>query len=93
MGELALFEAMQGGMIVEGKIMVNWMRTNVFKRWTTDCYVADLYVWLQVSDQMQPRRVSFFTNDRSPHRPLVDGLVTNLLAVPLSNVDNNWLFV
>jgi hypothetical protein len=65
----------------------------VFKRWTTDRYVADLYVWLQVSAKLEPYQASFFTNDRSPHRPLVDGLVTNLRAVPLSNADNNWLLV
>jgi hypothetical protein len=88
-----LFEAMQGGILVEGRVMADWTRTTVFNRWTKDRYIVDLYVWLQVSDTMQPYQASFFTNDRSPHRPLVDGLAASLRAVPLSSADNNWLLV
>jgi hypothetical protein len=88
-----LVEAMQGGIAVEGRVMADWTETSVFERWTADRYDIDLYVWLQVSDVMQPYQASFVTNDRSPHRPLVDGLVTNLGAVPLGNMDNNWLLV
>jgi hypothetical protein len=88
----SLREAMQGGSIVEGKIIFDWTRSAEFKRWTKDRYEADLYTWLQVN-QRQPYQASFFTNDRSPHRPLVDDLVTNLRSVPLSDMDKNWLLV
>ena len=88
-----LFEAMQGGSVVEGRVITNWTGATAFKRWMTDRYVADLYIWLQVSETMQPYQASFITNDRSSHRPLVDALVTNLRAVPLSNMDKNWLLV
>lgn len=89
-----LFEAMYGGSVVEGRVMTDWTRTAVFQRWTKDRYVADLYIWLQVNDQtMQPYQASFFTNKLSTHRPLVDGLVANLRAAPLSNMDTNWLLV
>jgi len=88
-----LVEAMQGGIVLDGRNMTNWTRMAVFKRWTTDRYVADLYIWLQVNDEMQPYQASFFTNDRSPHRPLVDELVTNLRAAPQSDMDNNRLLV
>ncbi len=49
--------------------------------------------YLGRSPKLQPYQASFFTNDRSPHRPLVGGLVTNLRAVPLSNTDDDWLLV
>jgi hypothetical protein len=88
-----LVEAMQGGIVVDGSVKADWTGMTVFKRWTADRYVADLYVWLQVSEEMKPYQVSFFTNDRSPHRPPVDGLVANLRSAPLSNADNNWLLV
>lgn|SRR5487761_1095499 len=88
-----LVDAMQGGSVVEGRVMFNLTRTTVFERWMTDRYVTDLYVWLQVSDKMRPYQASFFTNARSPHRPLVDDLVTNLQAVPLSNMGNSLLLV
>jgi hypothetical protein len=88
-----LLEAMQGSIVVEGRVIDDWTGRAVFKRWTTDRYVTDLYVWLQVNDKIQPYQASFFTNERSPHRPLVDGLVTDLRSVPLSNADNNWLLV
>jgi hypothetical protein len=42
---------------------------------------------------MQAYQASFVTNKLSAHRPLVDGLVANLRAVPLSNADTNWLLV
>lgn len=41
--------------------------------------------------EMQPHQASFLIDDRSPHRPLVVGLVTNLRATPLSNVDKTGL--
>ena len=89
-----LFEAMQGGSVVEGRVMADWTRTAVFQRWTKDRYVADLYIWLQVNDQtMQPYQASFVTNKLSTHRALVDGLVANLRTAPLSNMDTNWLLV
>jgi hypothetical protein len=89
-----LFEAMQGGSVVEGKVMADWTRTAVFQRWTKDRYLADLYIWLQVNDQtMQPYQASFVTNKLSTHRSLVDGLVANLRTAPLSNMDTNWLLV
>jgi hypothetical protein len=89
-----LFEAMYGGSVVEGRVMADWTRTAVFQRWTKDRYVADLYIWLQVNDQtMQPYQASFVTNKLSTQRPLVDGLVANLRAAPLSEMDTNWLLV
>jgi hypothetical protein len=42
---------------------------------------------------MQPYQASFVTNKLSTHRPLIDGLVVNLRAAPLSNMDTNWLLV
>jgi len=76
------------------RIMADWTRTAVFQRWTKDRYVADLYIWLQVNDQTtQPYQASFVTNKLSTQRPLVDGLVANLRAAPLSNMDTNWLLV
>ena len=77
---------------MEGKVVFDWTRSAEFKRWTEDRYEADLYVWLQVN-QRQPYQASFVTNDRSPHRPLVDDLVTNLRAIPLSDMDKNFLLV
>jgi hypothetical protein len=88
-----LLEAMQGGIVVEGRVIDDWTERTVFKRWTTDRYVTDLYVWLQVDNEMQPYQASFFTNDRSPHRTLVDKFVTGLRSIPVSTVDNNWLLV
>jgi hypothetical protein len=89
-----LFEAMQGGSVVEGKIMADWTRTAAFQRWAGERYTADLYVWLQINDQtMEPYQASFVTNKLSAHRPLVDGLVANLRAAPLSDMDTNWLLV
>jgi hypothetical protein len=89
-----LFEAMQGGSVVEGRVNANWTRTSVFQRWTKDRYIADLHIWLQVNDQaMQPYQASFFTNKLSPHRSLVDGLVAGLRAAQLSNMDTSWLLV
>jgi hypothetical protein len=89
-----LSEAMYGGSVVEGRVMADWTRTAVFQRWTKDRYVADLYIWLQVNDQtMEPYQASFVTNKLSAHRPLVDELVANLRAAPLSNMDTNWLLV
>jgi|SRR5579875_1783750 len=88
----SLREAMQGGSVVEGKVIFDWTRSAEFKRWTKDRYEADLYVWLQVN-QRQPYQASFITNDRSPHRPLVDALVTNLRAMPLSDMDKNFLLI
>lgn len=47
-----------------------------------------------VNDQtMQPYRVSFFANRLSMHRPLVDGLVADLGAAPLSSMDTDRLLV
>jgi hypothetical protein len=89
-----LFEAMQGGCVAEGKVIADWTQAEVFRRWTEDRYVADLYLWLQVNDQdRQPYQASFFTNSRSPHRQLVTELVAGLRAAPLSSADNNWLLV
>jgi hypothetical protein len=88
----SLREAMQGGAVVEDKVIFDWTRSAEFKRWTKDRYEADLYVWLQVN-QRQPYQASFVTNDRSPHRQLVDGLVTNLRVMPLSDMDMNFLLV
>jgi len=81
----SLREAMQGGSVVEGRVMFDWTRSAEFKRWTKDR-------WLQVN-QRQPYQASFVTNKQSPHRPLVDDLVTNLRAGPLSDADMNFLFV
>ena len=77
---------------MEDKVIFDWTRSAEFKRWTKDRYEADLYVWLQVN-QRQPYQASFVTNDRSPHRPLVDDLVGNLRAIPLSDMDKNFLLV
>jgi hypothetical protein len=88
----SLFEAMQGGAIVDGKVMFNWTKSEEFKRWTAESHVPDLYVWLQVN-QTEPYQASFFTNDRSRHRAAVDELVTSLQAARLSEMDTNWLFV
>jgi hypothetical protein len=89
-----LFEAMQGGCVVEGKVRADWTRTDVFRRWTEDRHVADLYIWLQVNGQdKQPYQASFFTNSSSTHRPLVEELSANLRAVPLSDADTSWLLV
>ncbi len=88
----SLFEAMQGGSVVDGKVIFNWTGSAEFKRWTNDRYEADLYIWLQVN-QWQPYQASFFTNEQSPHRSLVDDFVANLRAVPLSDMDKNWLLV
>jgi hypothetical protein len=41
-----LFEAMQGGSAVEGRVMADWTRTAVFQRWTKDRHVMDLCIWL-----------------------------------------------
>jgi hypothetical protein len=87
-----LLEAMQGGLVVEGKVIADWTEAAVYQRWTMDRYVADLYIWLQVNDR-EPYQASFFTNERSPHRPQVDGLVAGLRGAPLSSMDNNWLLV
>lgn len=88
----SLFEAMQGGSIVDGKVMFNWTKSTEFRRWMTDRYVADLYIWLQVN-QRQPYQASFFANDKSRHRAPVDDLVTNLRVAPLSEMDTNWTLV
>ena len=89
-----LFEAMEGCCVVEGKVIADWTRTHVFRRWTEDRYVADLYIWLQINGQdKQPYQASFFINSSSTHRPLVEELVANLRTVPLSDVDNNCLLV
>ena len=88
----SLREAMQGGSVVEGRVMFDWTRSAEFKRWAKDRFEADLYIWLQVN-QRQPYQASFVTNKRSRHRPLVDDLVTNLRARPLSDADMNFLLV
>jgi hypothetical protein len=87
-------EALQGGSVVEGKVIADWTKTDVFKRWTKDRYAVDLYIWLQVNNQtMEPYQASFFTNDRSPHRCVADALVSSLKSAPLSDMDNNYLLV
>lgn len=88
-----LFEAMQGGLVVEDRVIDNRTGAEVFKRWTKERYVADLYVWLQANDQMQPYQASFFTNERSSHRSLIDEFVNSLRSMPVSNADNNILLV
>jgi hypothetical protein len=88
----SLREAMQGGSVVDGRVMFDWTKSAEFKRWTKDRYDADLYVWLQVN-QRQPYQASFVTNKQSPHRPLIDDLVTNLRALPLSDADMSFLLI
>lgn len=88
----SLREAMQGGCVVDDKVIFDWTRSAEFKRWTEDRYEADLYVWLQVN-QRQPYQASFVGNKQSPYRSLVDDLVTNLRARPLSNMDMNFVLV
>jgi hypothetical protein len=88
----SLFEAMQGGSIIDGKVIANWTNTETFRRWQGCRYVVDLYVWLQVSDA-GPIEASFFTNDRTPHRTLIDSFVGELRVQPLSAVGHNWLLV
>ena len=88
----SLREAMQGGAVLEGKVIFDWTRSAEFTRWTKDRYEADLYVWLQVN-QRQPYQASFVTNDRSPYRSLVNDLVMNLRAKPLSDADMDVLLV
>lgn len=58
---------MQGGSVVDGKVIFDWTRSDEFKRWKTERYVADLYIWLQVN-QRQPYQASFLTNTKSQHR-------------------------
>jgi hypothetical protein len=85
-----LFEAMQGGIVIDGRVLENWTGARVFRQWTQDRYVVDLYTWLQVNGET-PYQASFFTNERSPHRPQVDEFVRKLHFRPLSSVDNNIL--
>jgi hypothetical protein len=86
-----MVEAMQGGIAVEGKVMQNWTGADTFKRWTEDRYIADLFVWLQIDPDKKPYQASFFTKERSPHRPLVEDFTQKLRSLPLSPADNNWL--
>ena len=89
----SLFEAMQGGSVVEGRVIADWTHTGAFKRWQANRYKVDLFMWLQVNLETGPYRASFFTNDRTPQRALIDGLVRDLRSRPLSNMDNNYLLV
>jgi len=89
----SLFEAMHGGSVVEGKVIADWTKTTVFRRWAEERYVVDLYVWLQVHEERGPYQACFFTNARSNHRPLIDQFVADLRAVPLSEMDRSLLLV
>lgn len=89
----SLFEAMGGGSVVDGKVIADWTNTEAFRRWNKNRYAVDLYVWIQVSDEAGPYQASFFTNERTPHRALVDALVGDLRALPVSTADTNWLLM
>lgn len=89
----SLFDSMRGGSVVEGKPIADWTKTTAFKRWVGNRYTVDLYVWLQVGPETKPYQASYFTNDRSHHRPQIDRLVSDLRSAPLSDADTNWLLV